>query len=201
MCGPYSGTRPPTRRCPPVATCADTGRRTPFLLRGVGVILMPVLQDKAEKTEGARAALDAALAQFEERVKEHWEDHRRWKWRLRRIHYALGIAAAALGGAATVAALQEVAPSIVAILAALGGVLGAVTPFLRPADLLAFHVRQEIDYERILCALWDLRRTFQFDSVSEADAEAKLEALRHAFFEVKSRGVDLAKGSWSSEAS
>jgi hypothetical protein len=147
-----------------------------------------------------RAALAAALAQFEQRVEQHWNDHRCWKWRLRRIHYSLGIATALLGGTATIAALQKAAPSLVAILAALTAVIGAVTPFLRPADLLAFHVRQEIDYERILSSVGDLRRHFKFESLSAAETEAQLESLRSMFFEVKNRGVEVARGSLSGES-
>jgi hypothetical protein len=141
----------------------------------------------------ASDTLDADVAAFYARVERHWQDHRAWKWRLRWIHVGLGLTAASLGGAAAVTAIKEAPPLLVATLAALSAFIGAVQSLLRPPELLAFHMEQEVDYEEIMWSLRDLRRQLAQNEIGQVEAQAKFAELRTAMFAVKRRGAGIIR--------
>jgi hypothetical protein len=93
-----------------------------------------------------------------------------------------------------VAALEEWSPGLVAIFAAIAGALGGIQPFLRPGERTAFHLRKDVAYDEILSKVKQLRRSFEFDSLSRVEAESTFTALQAEFFEERRRGVEELLG-------
>jgi hypothetical protein len=136
-------------------------------------------------------------ARVPEAIAEHLNDlsSRAGKQRKRRRHVrqwfeflnvVIGLPAAVLAGAATVSALKDVRPNLVALLAGGATVLSAAQLFLRSGDRAVFNRTLEAEFGRLEMAA---KRACEIDLPmnGEDDARAKLESYEVAFAELMQR--------------
>jgi hypothetical protein len=83
------------------------------------------------------------IAKAQQRRKRHF---RQW---FELLNVVVGLPAATLAGAATVTALEDAAPHVVAILAGAATVLSAAQLFLRSGDRAAYNRRLEAEFARL----------------------------------------------------
>ncbi len=102
------------------------------------------------------------------------------------LHVSIGLPAAVFAGAATVTALKDVSPNLIAALAGVATVLSAAQLFLRPADRAAYNRDLEAEFGRLAN---DAKRTCEIDLISQGEDEAakKLESYQKRFAELQRR--------------
>jgi hypothetical protein len=135
--------------------------------------------------------LDEDLVALRDRVWLYRNGYLKWRKRYERLTFALGIPAALFAAAATVTALKDVSPVIVAVFAALASALSGIQLFMRPADRAALNRSQHVDCDQLATEI-DTLRKHKVASLSRADAIAELERLQRRFYDLERRAITRA---------
>jgi hypothetical protein len=137
-------------------------------------------------TPDIRHALNQQLKELENRAESERKRKRHFRQWFEVLHVVIGLPAAVLAGAATVTALKEVAPSVIAVLAGAATVLSAAQLFLRSADRAALNRVLEAEFGRLVS---DARRTRELELplLGEEKATELLKGYQEKFAELQQR--------------
>ena len=131
-------------------------------------------------------AIAAALEDLADRAVDNANRYAFWRKLYEFLHVAIGLPAVVFAGAATVGALEESEPALVAILAGIATVLSAVQLFVRPADRAAFNRSQQIEFVRLELRIRHMR-DIELGSLEASAARAQLTSLREALYDALQR--------------
>jgi hypothetical protein len=142
------------------------------------------------------APVDDAIARYLLDFERRAESERRRKRHFRQwfevLNVVIGLPAAVLAGAATVTALKDIAPNVVAALAGAATVLTGAQVFLRAADRASYNRAREAEFGRLVA---EARRAREIELPLEGHEHiaAKLESLEAAFADLLRAAPTSAK--------
>ncbi len=133
-----------------------------------------------------RDAVARRLKDIERRSEAERKRKRHFRQWFEVLHVLIGLPAAVLAGAATVTALKDVAPDVIALLAGGATVLSAAQLFLRAADRASFNRVLEAEFGRLAD---DARLTCEVElpSLRDGEATAKIKHYQERFAELQQR--------------